>query len=216
MASHPSLCMLVQPGGFLEIITTFHRRYLPASLPCGASITHCRPGGDHTWFMFLNVQIRALVTIKSTEGSIPWQQGRGALPGLYTHTHTGTNPPGQLNHLEQRAPSWASRAFPRVPWPSCQVPCHAAATRPPSQQPSRCQANFSTQPGFLSAPDRHHVSQQENTHSSTLQNAPDVIKAREAKETRDGLFGRERLRERSKESRDIGEGVPLGRGKSDG
>lgn len=43
-----------------------------------------------------------------------------------------------------------------------------------------------------------------------------MIKAREAKETRDGLFGRERLRERSKESRDIGEGVPLGRGKSDG
>lgn len=128
----------------------------------------------------------------SIEGSIPWQQGRGALPGLYTHTHTGTNPPGRLNHLEQRAPSWASRAFLRVPWPSYQVLCHAAATRPPGQQPSRCQANFSTQPGFLSAPDRHHVSQQENTHSSTLQNAPDVIKAREAKETKDGLFGRGR------------------------
>ena len=128
----------------------------------------------------------------STEGSTPWQQGRGALLGLYTHTHTGTNPPGRLNHSWQQAPSWASRAFPRVSWPSCQVPCHAAATRPPAQEPSRCQANFSTQPGFLSAPDRHHVSQQENTHSSTLQNAPDVIKAREAKETRDGLFGRGR------------------------
>lgn len=38
---------------------------------------------------------------------------------------------------------------------------------------------------FLSASDIHHVSQQENTHSSTLQNAPDVIKAREAKENRD-------------------------------
>lgn len=37
-----------------------------------------------------------------------------------------------------------------------------------------------------SASDIHHVSQQENTHSSTLQNAPDVIKAREAKESRDG------------------------------
>ena len=70
----------------------------------------------------------------STEGSIPWQQGRGALLGLYTHTHTDTNPPGRLNHLGQQAPSWASRAFPRVPWPSCQVPCHEAATRPPAQQ----------------------------------------------------------------------------------
>ena len=128
----------------------------------------------------------------SAEDSIPWQQGGGALPGLYTHRHPGTNPPGRLNHLERRAPSWASRAFLRVPWPSYQVLCHAAATRPPGQQPSRCQANFSTQPGFLSAPDRHHVSQQENTHSSTLQNAPDVIKAREAKETKDGLFGRGR------------------------
>lgn len=128
----------------------------------------------------------------SAKDSIPRQQRGGALPGLYTHTHTGTNPPGRLNHLERQAPSWASRAFLRVPWPSYQVLCHAAATRPPGQQPSRCQANFSTQPGFLSAPDRHHVSQQENTHSSTLQNAPDVIKAREAKETKDGLFGRGR------------------------
>ena len=145
--------------------------------------------------MFLDVQIRALVTMESTALKAASHGNRAEGPFrafIHTHTHTGTNPPGQLNHLGQQAPSWASRAFPRVPWPSCQVPCHAAATRPPAQQPLRCQANFSTQAGFLSAPDRHHVSQQENTHSSTLQNAPDVIKAREAKETRDGLFGRGR------------------------
>lgn len=50
------------------------------------------------------------------------------------------------------------------------------------------------------------MSQQENTHSSTPQNAPDVIKAGEAKENRDGG-----VQEREEEERNPGvmaAGVP--------
>lgn len=39
--------------------------------------------------------------------------------------------------------------FPKSRWPSCQVPCHAAAIHPPGQQPLRCHADFSTHPELL-------------------------------------------------------------------
>lgn len=49
------------------------------------------------------------------------------------------------------------------------------------------------------------MSQQENTHSSTPRNAPDVIKAGKAKENRDG--GTQKG-ERKREIQDVEAGVP--------
>lgn len=57
---------LVQPGGSLEIIVTFHRQHGAASQPHCTSITHCRPGGD-THLAY----VPGYHGEQSTEGSIP-------------------------------------------------------------------------------------------------------------------------------------------------
>lgn len=172
--------------------------YCSASLPHVTFITHHLPI-ENTPLVYVircaHRQIRAPVTMesKALKGGVPWPQGRGPSTPLHTHTcaHTRTQFPctnptrTTQSHLEQQSPGWASGLSQSQP-ASMPVSCHAAAIHSPGQQPLRCHTAFSTRPSFLSISDIHHVSQQENTHSSSPQNAPDVIKAREAKENRDG------------------------------
>ena len=126
------------PGNYhhlsqMEIIITFTE--MPASLPCGASITHCWPGGDHTWFMFLDMQIRALVTMESTALKTA-SHGNSAEGPFRAFIHTRTQAPIHQGDWT----IWRGRPPAGPPGPSWESPglhTRSSATQlPPALQAS--------------------------------------------------------------------------------
>lgn len=145
---------------------------------------------------------------QSPEGQHPMATRQRAFTFSYTlmhvHTHAHNShaptPLEQLKAIWSHSPQAGPLGFPRE-----SASPHARS--PAMQLPSTLQASSpwdATQPfplvqSFLSVSDIHHVSQQEKTHASTPQNAPDVIKAGEAKENRDWSVW-----ERGEEERNLG------------